>query len=602
MRLHKVLNILLAAVLILAILPFSIKAAETPYVQVIASKTNPAIGEAVTFSVNLKNFNEPSNNLSSFEVKLGFDSSYWELVADKVELGDYIQSLQASQYEMPMNSVSGANGTVHMALSIYKNDAVTYFSGDGTLFTFSLKPKKNGVTDVSIAKSLFVQISKPGVNVSHSKVASNIDIGGATPPPPPPPTDNGGGGTPGQTEVIPLMPAEVERNQTPMDGGKKKETIRFNGENVKKTIEQAIKSKSKGVEIKASGNGAQEADFISFTASKETITQLVANNLYFVLTSEKGQLEWSVDTLKSLGKDLNIDLFLVTDAGKVENTKRLITQHVKNGRSVGQSTEITTNFSGKTKVTLPLNAGVLPTSATNLANFLKTLGVFVQHSDGTVEYVKGEIQYDKNGKPVGISIMVNRFSTFTVVSEASAASKIKFVDDKEISPYAYEAVYKAQELGIMSGLSSEPRFGPSQALTRAQFTKIIVKMLGEDPSTAKNSKPFKDVPVGNWAHGYVMKAVELGIIKGITADTFNPSATITREQVALMIGRAYKIKPIQNAVTFKDQGKINKEALPYIQALQQQKIIMGSNGAFNPKQTVTREMAAVIAVRVMGKY
>jgi hypothetical protein len=392
MRLHKVLNVLLAAVLFLAILPISIKAAETPYVQVVASKTNPAIGEVVTFSVNLKNFNEPSNNLSSFEVKLGFDSSYWETVADKVDFGDYIQSLQASQYEMPMNNVSGTNGTVHMALSIYKNDAVTYFSGDGTLFTFSLKPKKNGATDVNITKSLFVQISKPGLNVSHGKVDASINIGGSSPLPP---------STPPVDPAPPAPPTTPPPPSPPAD----------------------------------------------------------------------------------------------------------------NGGSPGQ----------------------------------------------------------------------------------------KFVDDKEISPYAYEAVYKVQELGIMSGLSSEPRFGPSQALTRAQFTKIIVNMLGEKPTTGKNSKQFKDVPVGNWAHGYVMKAVELGIIKGITADTFNPSATITREQVALMIGRAYKMKPIQNAITFKDQGKINKEALPYIQALQQQKIIMGSNGYFNPKQTVTREMAAVIAVRVIEK-
>jgi hypothetical protein len=382
MRLHKVLYVLLTAVLFFALLPIQMKAAETPYVQVVASKTNPAVGEAVTFSVNLKNFNAPSNNLSSFEVKLGFDSSFWDTVADKVELGNYLKSLQASQYEMPMNSISGANGTIHMALSMYKNDAVTYFSGDGTLFTFSLKPKKNGATDVSIAKSLFVQISKPGVNVSHGKVDASLNIGGSsplppsTPPttPPPPPADNGG--SPGQ----------------------------------------------------------------------------------------------------------------------------------------------------------------------------------------------------------------------------------KFVDENEISPYAYKAVYKAYELGIMAGLSSEPRFGPTQALTRAQFTKIIVNMLGEKPTTGKNSKQFKDVPVGNWAHGYVMKAVELGIIKGVTADTFHPGATITREQVAIMIGRAYKMKPNQNPVIFKDQGKINKEALPYIQVLQQQKIIMGSNGYFNPKQTVTREMAAVIAVRVIEKY
>jgi hypothetical protein len=387
MKLHTFFKVMVAIVFLLALLPFPTNAAEAPFVQVVASKANPAVGEEVTFSVNLKNFNAPSHNLSSFEVKLGFDPSYWEAESNKVEFGPYIQSLQAHQYEMPVKSVNPTVGSVHMALSIYKNDSVTYFSGDGTLFTFKLKPKKNGLTDVFIGKSLFVQISKPGVNITHGKGSVSLNIGGTTPPPPPP-IDNGGGDTtPGAPVENPVTPVEV----------------------------------------------------------------------------------------------------------------------------------------------------------------------------------------------------------------------VKYVDDAKISPYAYTSVYKAQELGIMSGLNSEPRFGPSQSLTRAQFTKIILTMLGEKPA-ANSSQSFKDVPRDNWAYDYIMKAVDLGIIKGLTKETFDPGATITREQVALMIGRAYKIKPSKTQVTFKDETKINKEALPYIKALQEKRIIMGNQGLFQPKQTVTREMAAVIAVRMIETF
>jgi hypothetical protein len=589
------LNVLLTVVLILSFLPFSTKAAETeaPSVNVVASKTNPALGEDVTFSINLKNFIAPSNNLSSFEVKLSYDSAYWDAVSEKSDYGDFLKTLQPSQYEMPVNSIS--NGTVHFALSIFKNDQVSYFSGDGNLFTFKLKPKKNGLTDVNITKSLFVQITKPGVNVAHGKGNANVNIGGETAPPPPPvipPIDPGTGGNP-NPEVIPFMPAEVDRSKSTTDDGKVKESISFTGDKAKQTIEKAKKSKSVAVEIKVNDE-AKEADVVSFTISSDTISQLVTNNLYLIFTSEKGKMELSVETLKTIKGNVTIDLFLLTDTSKLEKTNQLISENVKNGHRVGQSTEIVTNFIGKTKISLPLDFSKLPEGEEAMSKYLKTLGVFVQHSDGSLEYVKGDIQFDKDGKPVAISIMVDKFSTFTVVSDQYV--KQVYVDDKEISSYAYDSVYTAQQLGIMAGVNG--KFSPTQQVTRAQFTKIIIEMLGED-SVATSTKSFKDVPSNYWAYGYIMKAVELGIIKGVTPETFKPGATITREQVALMLGRAYKLKASSTPVEFNDQKKITVEALPYVQALQEQGVITGNKGNFNPKQNVTREMAAVIAVRMI---
>jgi hypothetical protein len=302
----------------------------------------------------------------------------------------------------------------------------------------------------------------------------------------------------------------------------------------------------------------------------------------------------SVETLKTIMGNVTIDLFLLTDPSKVEKTNQLITENVKNGHSVGQPTEIATNFIGKTKISLPLDTSKLPKEAKALSNYLNTLGVFVQHSDGSLEYVKGEVQNDKDGKPVAISILVDKFSTFTIVSDLYV--KQVYVDDKEISSYAYDAVYKAQLLGIMAGVNG--KFSPTQNVTRAQFTKIIVEMLGEEPVT-NSTKSFKDVPNEYWAYGYIMKAVELGIIKGVTPETFKPGATITREQVALMLGRAYKLKASSTPVEFNDQDKITNEALPYVQALQEKGIMNGNKGSFNPKQSVTREMAAVISVRIL---
>jgi hypothetical protein len=590
MRVHRLIKGLIVALLLFALVPVSGFAAETPSISVVADKTTPAVGDNVTFSINLKNFMAPANQLSSFEVKLQYDPAVWEAVSAQTTFGDYLNTLKANQYEMPVNKVG--DGVIHFALSIFKNDQVTYFSGDGTLVTFQLKPKKNGATAVTFSKSLVVQIAQPGVNVSHNQVNSQVEIGGTTPVQPP--IDPGTGANPG-TEVLPITPAEVERNRT-TENGQVKETIQFSGDFAHRTIELAKKNQSKAVEIKVKNNN-QEADIILLSIAKEEITKLVNHNLYLLITSDKGHIELSVETLKSLGKDITIELSKQMDKTKFLETEKLIAEQVKNGRVLGTSTTIQTNFSGKTKVTLPLAEAQLPKEAAKLADFLKTLGVFVQHSDGTFELVKGEIQYDETNKPISISIHIDQFSTFSVITDLFL--KKIYVDEKEFSSYAYEAIYKAQELGIMSGINNEPKFAPAQLMTRAQFTKMMVTMLGEQPDPAV-SLTFTDVSKNYWAHGYIAKAVKLGIIKGVSPSTFNPGGAITREQMALMIGRAYKLKPNASpTVNFKDKQKISKEALPYIQVLQEKGVMTGSNGQFNPKQSVSREMAAVITVRVV---
>jgi hypothetical protein len=594
MKQHKLISVLITFVLILSF-PFTTRAEETPYVQLLAGETNPTIGEEVTFSINMKNFNAPSNNLSSFEIKLNFDKSYWNTVSDKVDFGEYLQSMDSNQYVMPVNSVSA--DTIHLAFSVYKSENADYFSGDGTLFTFKLKPKKNGATDVIISKSLFIQISKPGLNVTHGKVNASFNIGGETPPPQPP-VDPGTGENPSK-EVIPVTQAEVKRTRTTIGNSKVKETIEFNGDNVNKTINQAIMNKSVAVNIMGESL-EKEASYISFSVSAESIAQLVKYQLFLVITSEKAQLELSLELLKSLKENVNIDIYLQTDATHLLNTKKLISKHVKNGNLVGRTTEISANFSGKTKVTLPINFDDFPTDSLKLADYLGTLGVFVEHSDGELKFLKDKIEKDKDGRPISISILVDKFSTFSIVSDRFV--KKEYVDDKEISTYAYKSVYKAQELDIMTGINDEPRFAPERLLTRAQFTKIIVTMLGEKPLENSNTT-FKDLPNDHWVNGFVNKAVELGIVKGITADFFKPGAPITREQVALMIGRAYNLKPASSStiVNYKDKNKISEEALPYVQALQEQGIMNGNNGMFNPKDSVTREMAAVITVRLTQK-
>ena len=77
---------------------------------------------------------------------------------------------------------------------------------------------------------------------------------------------------------------------------------------------------------------------------------------------------------------------------------------------------------------------------------------------------------------------------------------------------------------------------PYQNITRAQFTKMAVAAFNiplADPATAS----FTDVPKGDYYYPYIEGAKAAGVVNGNTATTFNPKASITRQQALAIIAR-----------------------------------------------------------------
>jgi hypothetical protein len=78
---------------------------------------------------------------------------------------------------------------------------------------------------------------------------------------------------------------------------------------------------------------------------------------------------------------------------------------------------IETNYKDfATKIVFSLKNIEIPSNETERAEFLNSLGVYINHTDGDQELNKGTIVYDEAGNPVGIEIEISKFSTFTIVS------------------------------------------------------------------------------------------------------------------------------------------------------------------------------------------
>ncbi|WP_409344479.1 S-layer homology domain-containing protein [Paenibacillus sp. MBLB4367] len=195
------------------------------------------------------------------------------------------------------------------------------------------------------------------------------------------------------------------------------------------------------------------------------------------------------------------------------------------------------------------------------------------------------------------------FTKYAVIDKSKLANvsvaEERFADEELISSWASAAVHKAYKLKLMTGMSdTELRFAPNLELTRAQFAAILLRMLNEAP--AADAKPvFKDVEADTWYFGYVMKAKEKGIVDGAAPDAFLPEKAVTREEMAVMLARAYGLTASSSSQTFEDQAEIADYALPFVRAVYERGIMVGDNGYFRPGSKVTREMAAVVAVNAV---
>ena len=184
--------------------------------------------------------------------------------------------------------------------------------------------------------------------------------------------------------------------------------------------------------------------------------------------------------------------------------------------------------------------------------------------------------------------------------QKNTGKKIIFNDVAEQTDWASASVNALYEAGIVNGVS-EGKFDPNGNVTREQFAKMIVSMLGETENISGDS--FSDVNANEWYAPYVAMAKESGIVNGVSETEFGVGQNITREQMATMIYRAGLLigyKSDGTAKTFSDSDKISDYAKDAVDALTAGGVINGmADGSFAPSATATRAEAACMIYNMM---
>lgn len=101
-------------------------------------------------------------------------------------------------------------------------------------------------------------------------------------------------------------------------------------------------------------------------------------------------------------------------------------------------------------------------------------------------------------------------------------------------------IAKLKALGIVKG-DDLGNFNPNNPINRAEFTTMVVRMLGlETAASYLNSPPaFPDVTAAfSWAYGYINVATGRGLIKGYEDGTFRPGANVTQAEALTILIRA----------------------------------------------------------------
>jgi len=224
------------------------------------------------------------------------------------------------------------------------------------------------------------------------------------------------------------------------------------------------------------------------------------------------------------------------------------------------------------------------------------LGIYyLNESTKTWEYTGGKRSAD-NGT---IEAALTHNSKYAVLEYT------KTYKDVPSAHWAFTTIQALSAKQVIEGISEEA-FAPSQPTTRAQFVTMLIRSLGIQAAGTQSS--FTDVAQGAWYSEAIATAVQAGIVKGIDDTHFAPNASITREQMASLLVRAYEYKSGGSLLDsdklslYADANKVSKWAISDVNKAIATGLMTGRDeDTFAPKAVTVRAETAKAIYNLLAK-
>ncbi|PWW43202.1 MULTISPECIES: S8 family serine peptidase [Paenibacillus] len=216
------------------------------------------------------------------------------------------------------------------------------------------------------------------------------------------------------------------------------------------------------------------------------------------------------------------------------------------------------------------------------------IGMYTEHSTANQwDYAGGIVDEEKGS----VTSQLSDMGTYA-----------PFVYDKsfeDVAPthWASEAIKSLSAKHVLTG-RTETVFDPQGQTTRAEFAALIVRTLGLE--VKGNDTPFGDVSKDTWYADSVAAAYQAGLVQGVANDTFAPTQIISREEMAVLMMRAYEYQSRSQSnhtksakAGYTDEANIASWAKEAVAKASELGVMKGSTGGeFKPKNNATRAETA----------
>ena len=192
--------------------------------------------------------------------------------------------------------------------------------------------------------------------------------------------------------------------------------------------------------------------------------------------------------------------------------------------------------------------------------------------------------------------------TITINEEevAKSAPNINFIDVKN-NHWAIDYIRFVVQRGIMVGVDKD-RFDPNGKLSRAMLISMLARISKENVEAAKqvegipqNQWYSKDM---NWAvNAKIVQKNMDGKYDPTQALTRSEMATIIGRYLEY---KAIKLEESKKEISFKDMNNMSEETMKYVNILAKYEIVVGDKtGKFNPDASLTRAETAVVMAKLV---
>lgn len=447
----------------------------------------------------------------------------------------------------------------------------------------------------------FTVTNEEAVEMNKENVAGEVKVI-ADQVTPPTPTPTSGGSTPspaapstpatgGRSETI-TVNVTNDRNtnavvsattitRTTGTDGRKKDEVNLTSAQAAKAIE-SLKQAGANIARILIPDEKDEVSELNVKLPVQSTSLIAKEEMNLHIETANASLYLPASSLQGLESEVFFHLIPIKETSarqavetRIEENKAVIQQSAgtEDFQLIGRPMTIETNMSSR-PVTL-----TLPIKDTNLSTEqLNQLQVFIEHSDGTKELVKGKIVKFNGTDQPGIEFGVTQFSTFTIL----------LIDRPQA---AYIQGY------------TDGTFKPNQAVTRTEMAALLTRTLLPSSSQPAATAGYADMPAAAWASQAISEATQAGLMQGDGNGNFLPNRSITRAEMAVLLKRVLA-GTVSDSTTGTSGVALTKEgpawaqeAMAYVTATG---IMTASpEGSFRSADAITRAEAVTILNRLL---